>query len=124
MPCADSPAEVWKLFHARPSSAPLPCVGQRLPRRWRINCSSRKLGGYVLEDLKQRILTYLVDRPRAMDTVEGIALYWVHAEVDEVRRALVDLVQTGQLMAYRQAGQVYYRALTVVPRRDREEGDS
>jgi hypothetical protein len=62
------------------------------------------------DDAKQRILSYLADRPRAMDTVEGIALYWVEAEVEDVRRALTELVDEGRLVAYRQAGQVYYRA--------------
>jgi hypothetical protein len=77
------------------------------------------------DDVKQRILAYLADRPRAMDTVEGIALYWVEAEVDEVRRALAELVKAGHMVAYRQAGQVYYRALGVPPTRaDRDDGGS
>ena len=62
------------------------------------------------DDVKQRILAYLAERPRAMDTVEGIALYWLEAEVDDVRRALAELVSLGQVVAYRQGGQVYYRA--------------
>jgi len=49
------------------------------------------------DDLAERIMSYLDEYPRASDTAEGIAAFWVHARTTSVHRTLDSLVERGQL---------------------------
>jgi hypothetical protein len=61
-------------------------------------------------DVKERILAYLREHPRAMDTAPGIALFWVDADLREVERALETLVASGLVVTRERAGRLYYQA--------------
>lgn len=55
-------------------------------------------------ELAQMILSYLADRPHAMDTTEGIARWWllrqrVQMVLAQVERVLDDLIDKGALEA-------------------------
>lgn len=54
------------------------------------------------QELAESILAYLADRPRAMDTAEGIARWWLLRQqvlmvMTQVERVLADLTAQGSL---------------------------
>lgn len=62
-----------------------------------------------MDQLSQRILSYLADNPEANDTVEGIAEWWllereIRDQTARVERALAELAAAGWLIASRSAG--------------------
>lgn len=68
------------------------------------------------EDAQVRslVLGYLDQHPTAMDTLDGIADWWIHRqlidlEVRLLSRVLANLVQDGVLDAYEQDGIQFYR---------------
>jgi hypothetical protein len=65
-------------------------------------------------DLRALVLGYLDDHPTAMDTLDGIAEWWVlrqHIEIEvrRVSRVLAALVADGLLEECRQGGIRFYR---------------
>lgn len=78
--------------------------------------------------LRALVLGYLDDHPTAMDTLDGIAEWWVlrqqiEFEVRRVSRVLAGLVAEGLLEEHEQGGIRFYRramsapSSTAVPRR-------
>ncbi|MFN8570862.1 MAG: hypothetical protein U0132_02325 [Gemmatimonadaceae bacterium] len=64
--------------------------------------------------LRSLVLGYLDDHPTAMDTLDGIAEWWVlrqqiEIEVRRVSRVLSALVAEGQLEEHEQGGILFYR---------------
>jgi hypothetical protein len=58
--------------------------------------------------LVQRLLAYFRSHPRARDTAEGIARFWLDAEPREVERALEHLVKVGEVREVRVIGARHY----------------
>jgi hypothetical protein len=72
------------------------------------------------EALAQLILGYLAECPQSMDTLEGIAEWWVmrqriRLEVQAVSKALEQLVAQGVLEEFSNQGNQYYRLKEAVP---------
>ena len=66
------------------------------------------------EDLRRAVLAYLAEHPRAMDTLEGIAAWWVRRHVirvgvERVSRVLHELTQRGVLEEVESGEHRYYR---------------
>jgi len=63
--------------------------------------------------LRDAVLEYLTQRPRSMDTLGGIASWWIMdpSPVDrqELNRALEELVELGVLEQVPTARQTFYR---------------
>ena len=64
--------------------------------------------------VRELVLGYLDDHPTAMDTLDGIAEWWVlrqqvEIEVRRVSRVLAALVRDGVLEEYEQGGIRFYR---------------
>ncbi len=59
-------------------------------------------------DIAQRVLSYFQQNARAMDSVEGIARFWVHEDRDEVERCLLDLHACGLLSRRLIAGTAFF----------------
>ena len=68
-----------------------------------------------LPELARQILRYLQQHPKAQDTIEGIAVWWVSERaikkwLPQVRKALAVLVTHGYLEKHTAAGgNVFYR---------------
>lgn len=68
-----------------------------------------------VDDICTDILEFLAENPRARDTLEGIAEWWllkkdVQREIEKVRQALELLVERGRLSAQTGAdGRVHYQ---------------
>jgi hypothetical protein len=65
-------------------------------------------------ELAQAILAYLAEHPHAMDTLGGIAEWWllrqrIRVEVERVERVLRQLAAQGQLEAFGTGAQRRYR---------------
>jgi len=59
--------------------------------------------------VKEAILRFLKQNPRACDTVEGIALFWVPDSTrHELLKALSDLVEDGRVQRVEVGQQVHY----------------
>ena len=72
--------------------------------------------------LRQLVLGYLDDHPTAMDTLDGIAEWWilrqqVEIEVRRVASVLGALVREGVLEEYEQGGVRFYRRRPGIARR-------
>ena len=62
-----------------------------------------------MEVLVRRVKTYLSDNPRAIDTIEGIAKYWVPgANETDLKAALHVLVSDGSLAMVRMGGRTHF----------------
>lgn len=78
-------------------------------------------------DLRALVLGYLEDHPTAMDTLDGIAEWWVlrqhiDIEVRRVSRVLDALVTEGLLEECSQGGIRFYRRARRVAPRGPEDG--
>ncbi len=63
--------------------------------------------------LSSRILRYLEANPKAGDTLEGIAQWWLDQQriedtVDQVAEVLKSLLEEGQINVYKSPSGVYY----------------
>lgn len=70
--------------------------------------------------IRQAILAYLNECPKAMDTFEGIAEWWVmrqqiRLEIQAVCNAIEQLVEQGVLEEFSKHGIQYYRLKESVP---------
>ena len=62
-----------------------------------------------MDVLVRRVKTYLSDNPRAIDTIEGIAKYWVPgAKEADLQAALHILVNDGILSIVRMGGRTHF----------------
>jgi Fe2+ or Zn2+ uptake regulation protein len=66
------------------------------------------------EDIRRAILEYLAEHPQAMDTLEGIAAWWlmrqqVRTEVSTLRKAVERLVAEGLLEEVDPGQNAHYR---------------
>jgi len=66
------------------------------------------------EELRRAVLAYLAEHPRAMDTLEGIADWWVRRHqvrvgVERVSRVLLELTQRGVLEEVKAGDHRFYR---------------
>jgi DNA-binding transcriptional ArsR family regulator len=65
-------------------------------------------------DVRDAVIAYLREHPRAMDSLEGIAQWWllrqrVRVSVQLVSRALADLEESGLIERIREDGNAMYR---------------
>lgn len=79
------------------------------------------------DSVRALVLGYLDDHPTAMDTLDGIAEWWIlrqqiEIEVRRVSRVLATLVHDGVLEEVRQGGVRFYRR-TAGPRLVRTAGE-
>ena len=66
-----------------------------------------------MEVLVRRVKRYLCDNPRAIDTIEGIAKYWVPgAKETDLQAALQVLVSDGSLTMVRMGGRTHFALAT------------
>ncbi len=66
------------------------------------------------EQLAQSVLAYLTEHPRAMDSVEGIAQWWImqqqiRVNITTLTRVLRGLVDRGLLEVFGDEGHRWYR---------------
>jgi hypothetical protein len=67
----------------------------------------------VETQVAESIMTYLRDNPHAMDTADGIAVWWIRpdslrANVATVRSVLDRLAQTGELLKVGEGDRAHY----------------
>ena len=75
-------------------------------------------------ELRELVLGYLEEHPTAMDTLDGIAEWWIlrrqiEIEVRRVSSVLVALVAEGQLEECQQGGIRFYRRPLITDAADR-----
>ena len=69
----------------------------------------KKKGSPESERVAQKILDYFAQNPRAMDTTEGIAQWWVKSRIENVVEALELLIKGKLVRVIRIEGGTYYR---------------
>lgn len=60
------------------------------------------------EKLAEKILDYLGQNPRAMDTAEGISQWWVNSRIENVDKALSLLIQGKLIQAVSMEAGIFY----------------
>ncbi len=66
----------------------------------------------INSDVTEKLISYTNENPRAVDTSEGIAKWWVKMPLDEVLPALESLVELGLWEKVRREDRVLYCPIT------------
>ncbi|HEV8365497.1 MAG TPA: hypothetical protein VGQ52_18405 [Gemmatimonadaceae bacterium] len=98
-------------------------AARHLPSQRRVTQNGRSSDSHEDADanLRALVLAYLDDHPTAMDTIDGIAEWWIlrqniDIEVRRVSRVLAGLVTEGVLEELTQSGVRFYRRRAAVAR--------
>ena len=65
----------------------------------------------IKSEVAEKLISYTSENPRASDTSEGIAKWWVKMSLDEVLPVLESLVELGLWEKFRRDDHVLYRLI-------------